>query len=66
MPTRMPRAVALSAWAGVELAQTGGVPGVLNRIANPDTLVLRDTGDVIIAEDSSRHRNAAIWRWWPA
>jgi uncharacterized protein len=32
-------------------------------IANPDNIVVRDNGDVLIGEDSGAHENNAVWLW---
>ena len=35
----------------------------LDSIANPDNLIVRADGSVVIGEDSDRHENNALWIW---
>ncbi len=35
----------------------------VDNIANPDNLLVLDTGDVIIGEDTGKHENNMIWLW---
>ena len=32
-------------------------------IANPDNLIIRAGGTVVIGEDTDKHENTAIWQW---
>ena len=37
----------------------------VNAVSNPDNVVIRDNGHVVIGEDTGNHENNAMWLWKP-